>query len=170
MIHTTAKKYTDEAGEVETVNSDDVYNSKMVKLNYLQRWLPANKEKQIAEHLTGVVFTANKEMYGYDLWYHLEMIQYTTYDSSTQGDFPWHTDSFMYGKPSTQKLTIVVGLTDKNQYEGGMLEFMNSKPVMLKLGMGEAVVFPSCNFHRVTPVTSGVRQTLVTWYHGPMWR
>jgi PKHD-type hydroxylase len=170
MVHRVAQKYNDETGEVEAVKNNNVYNSQMTKQNYLQRWLPATKETQIAEHLTNAVFEANQEMYGYDVWFKPGMIQYTTYDYANQGDFPWHSDSFMFGKPTTQKLTIIVGLTDKNNYEGGMFEIMNSNLIQLKIDLGQVLVFPSFNCHRVTPVTKGTRRTLVTWYSGPMWR
>jgi hypothetical protein len=56
MVHRVAQKYNDETGEVEAVKNNNVYNSQMTKQNYLQRWLPATKETQIAEHLTNAVF------------------------------------------------------------------------------------------------------------------
>ena len=35
---------------------------------------------------------------------------------------------------------------------------------------GSVIVFPSFHRHRVTPVTSGIRHSLVTWVEGPHWR
>jgi PKHD-type hydroxylase len=36
--------------------------------------------------------------------------------------------------------------------------------------LGDALVFPSFLRHRVTPVSRGVRYSLVTWIEGPQWR
>ena len=38
------------------------------------------------------------------------------------------------------------------------------------LEKGSVIVFPSFHRHRVTPVTSGIRHSLVTWVEGPHWR
>ncbi len=170
MVHEIASKYKDEPGDYQTHVGGDPNKDLLQHDNYLQRWIPTNNEKQLAEHVTRVIHDANCEMFGYDIWYHVKYLQYTTYNGTVGGEFPWHTDSFLFGKPSVQKLTIIVGLTDKDHYEGGTLEIMNRTPVELKLTAGEVVVFPSILQHRVTPVTRGRRQTLVTWFSGPMWR
>lgn len=173
MVHKIATNYKDEPGDIEFVKSKSQYDNhrNMGTENYLQRWIPTKKEKSLHEHLNEVVFTANKLTYGYDIWLYTDVIQYTTYKSDVNAEFPLHTDSYLYGRPSTQKLTIVVGLTDKDSYEGGKLEINSSRnPVQYKLTAGQVIVFPSILNHRVTPVTRGTRQTLVTWYSGPMWR
>jgi PKHD-type hydroxylase len=36
--------------------------------------------------------------------------------------------------------------------------------------VGNAIVFPSYIAHRVLPITSGMRQALVAWIHGPAFR
>lgn len=35
---------------------------------------------------------------------------------------------------------------------------------------GSALFFPSFTYHRVKPVTKGVRKSLVVWFRGPQWR
>ena len=40
----------------------------------------------------------------------------------------------------------------------------------LKLSKGSIVIFPSDKWHRVRPVTSGERKSLVTWFRGPPFR
>ena len=62
---------------------------------------------------------------------------------------------------------------------------MNMKEVILNLIMtfyqinfdkniirekGRVLIFPSFLPHKVTPVTKGVRKSLVTWMEGPAWR
>ena len=45
-----------------------------------------------------------------------------------------------------------------------------SRYVTLKLPKKSIVIFPSNKWHRVRPVTSGVRKSLVTWFRGPPFR
>ena len=170
MVHKIAEGYEDQQGEIYQY-STKTDNLKVLNENYTQRWIPTNKHKQLLDHFNEIAFKANKEMFGYDLWFNTETIQYTTYDSKVQGEFPTHTDSILFGKPSTQKLTVVVGLTDSTAYEGGMLEIdLTKQQLQYKLSAGQVIIFPSMVNHKVTPVTAGIRKTLVTWYSGPMWR
>ena len=101
-------------------------------------------------------------------------IQFTEYNSDANGFYGWHEDLLWVppeGKNSQRKLSFVMQLTDPSEYEGGTLEFQIPgqelpNPSLLKK-QGTAVVFPSFIKHRVTPVTKGVRYSLVTWYEGP---
>ena len=71
-----------------------------------------------------------------------------------------------------RKLTAVMLLSDPTDYEGGKLEFYAgpddpASPISKK---GSVVVFDSNAWHRVEPVTKGVRRTLVMWAVGPQFR
>ena len=67
----------------------------------------------------------------------------------------------------TRKLSITVQLSDENDYEGGDLIFYNSSDNnKAPRGKGSVIVFDSRLYHEVTPVTKGVRYSLVKWYHG----
>jgi PKHD-type hydroxylase len=70
-------------------------------------------------------------------------------------------------------------LTDGSEYKGGELEFdfRNYDPHMRDesyhriqckeiLPKGSIIVFPSFVWHRVKPVTSGTRYSLVVWHLG----
>ena len=77
---------------------------------------------------------------------------------------------------STAKLSVTVTLSDPKDYKGGELEFdfrnmdPDKKPSILKckeiLPKGSLVVFPSFVWHRVCPVKSGERNSLVIWNLG----
>jgi PKHD-type hydroxylase len=61
-------------------------------------------------------------------------------------------------------LSITVFLSDPATYEGGELVLeTNTGAVAVKLGAGDAVVYPSYWLHRVEPVTAGVRFAAVAW-------
>ena len=110
-----------------------------------------------------------------------EQCQFTKYG---EGQFyDWHCDSFddPYGernqknvsdefKGKIRKLSVTVSLSDPNTYRGGELEFSfsgspNQRPVTEEcktiLPKGSIVVFPSYVWHRVKPVLSGTRYSLV---------
>lgn len=99
-------------------------------------------------------------------------IQHTTYPASIEGHYDWHEDLFwMDGKPSCRKVSVVIQLCKPNEYEGGRLELWRDN---LSDGefcnQGDMIIFPSFLRHRVTPVTKGVRNSLVTWVEGPSFR
>ena len=73
----------------------------------------------------------------------------------------------------------MLSLEDGDKYEGGDFEFdlkndSESKPVMMKCAearkKGTLIFFPSYVWHRVTPVTSGIRYSLVIWNRGLPYR
>jgi PKHD-type hydroxylase len=68
-----------------------------------------------------------------------------------------------------RKLSAVVALND--DYEGGVFETLDSDtPRSYDLKKGEMIMFPSFLMHRVTPVTKGIRRSLVIWVEGPNFR
>ena len=111
-----------------------------------------------------------------------ESIQFTKYKLNQHYD--WHRDSWdePYNKPEEdvlngliRKISIIVSLSDEKDYEGGVLQMdfkdgrhgtdniVNCDQIAKK---GSVVVFPSFMWHRVTPVTSGIRYSLVNWTCG----
>ena len=100
-------------------------------------------------------------------------LQYTIYDGSIQGHYDFHMDEFLPGNwPDSRKLTMVVQLTDPEEYEGGEFLLRDiSEPIPDKFrNRGSVIIFPSILYHKVCPVTSGTRRSLVGWYRGPTWR
>jgi len=120
-------------------------------------------------------------------WDCSESCQFTKYKLNQYYD--WHCDS--WDKPydrkdpnnpehgKIRKLSMTCQLTDGSEYEGGELEFdfRNYDPPMrdeLKhlvqckeiLPKGSIIIFPSFVWHRVKPVTKGVRYSLVVWNLG----
>jgi len=85
--------------------------------------------------------------------------QFTEYKEGEY--FDWHTDAnAVYRDRFT---SIVIQLN--NTYEGGILEIKNPKGelVPIKNKIGTLYIFNSRLTHRVTPVVSGVRYSLVNW-------
>ena len=73
--------------------------------------------------------------------------------------------------PHNRKLSVVVQLSDPEEYEGGELKLHTSyDPIIIKKERGMIVSFPSYTLHEVAPVTKGERYSLVAWVHGPAFR
>ena len=102
-------------------------------------------------------------------------IQHTEYQVDEHYN-SWHTDTHLHAdsNASQRKLSISIQLSDPNDYEGGDLEFCDGNlsciPREKLRGKGTVIIFPSFVTHRVTPVTKGVRHSLVSWCEGSAWR
>ena len=72
---------------------------------------------------------------------------------------------------SHRKLSIIVQLSDEDEYEGGDINLkIGSRDLDLPKKKGGVIVFPSFILHRVLPVTKGSRKSLVSWISGPNYR
>lgn len=115
---------------------------------------------------------ANKNAFGFDITRFNE-IQFTEYDSANSGHYSWHQDT-SWTTPALyrRKLSMVIQLSDSSDYTGGdfevdtktCLEAPNAEDIR---AIGTVIVFPSFLLHRVTPVTTGIRHSLVIWMEGP---
>lgn len=114
-------------------------------------------------------------------WSIAESCQFTKYSENQH--YTWHQDSFNrpYDRPGdslhglVRKLSVTLSLADGDSYEGGDFQFdlrdnsngesniMNCDKARKK---GSIIVFPSFLWHRVTPVTKGIRYSLVIWNCG----
>ena len=78
--------------------------------------------------------------------------------------YSWHDDN---GSPSTshRMLTLVIQLSDTGDYSGGDLE-ISCQPLEVVTApreRGTLIVFPSNLAHRITPIETGIRQSLCTF-------
>ncbi len=99
-------------------------------------------------------------------------IQFTEYHASEGGKYDWHHDVDWNNSNGTdRKLSLTVQLSDPNDYDGGDFQFseVEQLPDFAKQ-KGTVMVFPSYLVHSVSPVTRGVRRSLVAWFSGPTWR
>jgi PKHD-type hydroxylase len=77
----------------------------------------------------------------------------------------------MYYSNGTRKLSLSVQLSEPEDYEGGSLLLYNGEePMTLPKTRGTGLFFPSYSLHEVTPVTKGIRYSLVAWFLGPRFK
>ena len=120
------------------------------------------------------IFIGENKKYQFDLDYSSINVQYTKYQ---KGDFyTWHTDDDFNAThkkhQNVRKLSITVAL-NMGSYEGGNLQLVlnhQKEPRTMRLEFGDVLVFPSFTQHQITPVTKGIRLSLVSWVSGPPWR
>lgn len=130
-------------------------------------WIHKNDEcKDIYDWFIDKVDRINYWHYGLNLT-GMEPLQYTRYPLN--GHYNYHHDITIRKDNIMRKLSIVVSLSDRSDYEGGEFNLMphGINPLRVKFGKGDLIAFPSWVPHKVEPVTSGHRITLVGWVCGP---
>lgn len=126
-----------------------------------------DKTAWIYERLATVAKNINRDFYNFDLYGFVENMQYTVYNGENNGHYTWHVDHYDQ-TPVPRKLTLVIQLSDPSEYEGGNLEVLTkAEEEVVDKKLGLVCAFPTWTLHRVSPVTSGVRKTLVVWVAGP---
>ena len=137
---------------------------------------PNDQTNWIFLRLNSVIEMMNNNWYNFDINGYSEF-QYTEYYDYNQGHYGWHSD-IMLGKKSsdvsteTRKLSLTLLLNDPSKdFQGGELQFgheLDYESAPMK--KGTIILFPSWHLHRVTPVTKGLRKSIVVWVLGPKFR
>jgi len=157
-------------GSIESPNIED----KGYRVNKIA-WVGRGEKDSFIGHLIWQQFVeVNRLNFGFDIQC-IPEIQYTVYESDNNGHYDWHYDcEFNKLSPYDRKLTFILQLSDSDEYEGGNLlidKVYDTPPDRDELReKGTMLVFPSFVRHKVTPVTKGVRRSLVAWAHGPKFR
>jgi len=136
------------------------------------KWLPQDIEfKSLYDTLADLISQKNKEYWNFDIHTFSEDIQYAEYHAEDKGHYNWHMD-LGPDQASLRKISVTIQLTDPNEYEGGDLEFNQGGEIFgtAPKSKGSISIFPSYVLHRVTPVTKGVRKSLVVWVGGTHFR
>lgn len=168
-IVTIGKSRQIDAAKVSSANEINtdirVSNTSWIELAQDSSWL--------YDRLAYIARCLNGKFYKFDLYGFNEHMQFTIYNSDDQGHYTWHVDttSGPENNISPRKLSMVLQLSNPEDYEGGNLELHGSSSITtIAKKRGLVVAFPSYTLHRVTPVTKGTRMSLVVWTTGPAFR
>jgi len=101
----------------------------------------------------------------------IEPLQYSEY--GVGGEYGWHRD--IHDKPYPNGLVRKVSFSTilNNDFEGGEFDIETKNPADKKRydtfdnKKQNTIIFPSHMWHRVRPVKSGVRKSIVGWVLGP---
>jgi PKHD-type hydroxylase len=130
-------------------------------------------ENWINKEIYFLIKEANKQTWNFEVDSY-EPVQFTKYGLNQHYD--WHMDSYPIKNltEKIRKLSIIIALNDSKEYIGGDVLIQNMDiyndykifncDVLKKIG--SVVVFPSFIFHKVMPITSGIRYSLVNWIRG----
>jgi PKHD-type hydroxylase len=135
------------------------------------KWITLDEKSHwLYEKLALLSHHCNMDKWKFNLHSIIDHIQYTEYHDNG-GHYTWHMDIGPEGM-NHRKVSITIQLSSPDEYEGGELQLLahdnNHKPMEKK--KGAAVLFPSFLVHRVTPVTKGIRKSLVLWVGGDSYK
>ena len=122
--------------------------------------------KTLYGRLTDVMGVANSKFFGFNLatLNFVEGIQYTLYEGKGS-HYGWHIDC-LPSPSNPRKLSVSLLLSNEKDYKGGELEVMGFEQKAIQIPQGQGVIFPSYIAHRVKPLESGKRVSLVAWLIG----
>jgi PKHD-type hydroxylase len=129
---------------------------------------PTPENDWIYKRIMGIIHKLNYEKYCFFIdQEHLQLLQFTRYKEGEY--YKWHTDTGSSPDTCCRKLSVSVQLSPETAYEGGDLQFglLDEEAGTVSKQQGSLIIFPSIIRHRVTPVTRGVRYSLVGWAVGP---
>ena len=141
-----------------------------------QKPLPfGNDFSWVYSKLQDLVWDINQQTWNFDLLAMLEPAIYLRYKSSEKGKYDFHVDCGGNAPSSYRKMSIIVLLSDPDDYEGGDVLFQDylateDDKMLYPKTKGTILFFPSFLRHAVTPVTKGERRSLVLWVHGKPFR
>jgi len=158
-------------------DSDDLEEMRRSKIKFINR---DPETAWIFDKYNNLADVMNKGFYGFDI-YGYEAFQYTVYDSSENGMYEWHMDAILGENidvhtmtESTRKLSLVTLLSDPGvDFSGGEFQLnlgnqLHATTVPFK--KGTVVAFPSFMCHRVKPILTGIRKSIVIWLEGPKFK
>lgn len=138
-------------------------------------WLKEDEIPWLYPRIEYVAQQLNGHHYDFDLWGLNEDLQYTVYTEEDKGFYRWHQDSYTtitnnIDQRLPRKFSMTIQLSDPADYDGGDLKIHDGNILTAPKEHGMAVAFPSWQLHCVTPVTRGIRRSLVVWITGPRFR
>lgn len=161
----TSRKLSAGLVEADKSNSNTVYTESNNVRRSKIAWLGFDEDTSwIYERIHEYANYANiQNGWNFRLYGFLDGLQFTEYNSEYKGHYNYHSD--LIKNPTARKLSCVVQLSDENDYTGGEFELFGLTGV--PKNRGTIIFFPSFLVHKVSPVTSGIRYSLVSWIAGP---
>ena len=138
-------------------------------------WISKNRDSEwFFERLIQIVSKVNYENFQFDLT-GFDILQYTKYEKDQL--YNWHQDIAL-GYPENNlhrklSFSLILNSAEKD-YSGGEFGIVNTgdihKTETIPLAKGQIIFFPSFVSHKVYPVNTGTRKSLVGWVIGPKFK
>lgn len=151
--------------EASVVGGDEVKNVRKSKV----KWIHIDDTSHwVYDKIQSFILEANN-VWKFDLHSIVDSIQYTEYYDDG-GHYGWHMDIGPH-PINHRKVSVTIQLSNPEDYDGGELELWTGAGIQkVEKHKGCAILFPSYMLHRITPVTKGVRKSLVLWVGGSTFR
>ena len=132
------------------------------------RWLPPDERTNWIFHRLKEYTSEANGVFSLDICGFTEFLQFTEYEGKGS-KYGYHVD---VGPGNWhRKLSIIVQLSNPNDYEGGDVHInTGGPPILVPKERGNVILFPSILQHEVLPLVSGNRYSLVSWVSGPAWK
>jgi len=169
--------YCDSAGVAPATVFDNDTNSVADSIRKSDAMLhsPTNANIWIFEKLKSIAEFINDDFFRYDLT-GFEFFQYAVYDGAGS-NYNFHMDMAMGENIpehlyQARKLSFSLILSDTTEYTGGEFEIKMSEQstITVEQRLGRIIAFPSFMLHRVAPLVSGKRKSIVFWVLGPKFK
>jgi PKHD-type hydroxylase len=154
----------------------DGVNCEFIRKSKLNFYNKNKSNSWIFDKFNYVIESLNNDYYNFDL-YGYDIFQYTVYNSTDKGEYNWHIDTILDEltegpERSTRKLSIIMLLSVPGKdFTGGEFQIMKDlNPITIDMHKGKIVAFPSFMMHRVKPILTGIRKSIVIWVEGPKFR
>jgi PKHD-type hydroxylase len=160
------KFYVPEVKQEATIDQNKLLDVEYRKTDVC--WIP--RTEYISTFLFTRALIANQKAgWGFDIEDY-EPTQIAKYEND--GHYEWHKDETFYTRTRNhhRKVSVIAFLSDPKTYVGGDLLMHIKGEKKIEISQGSIVCFPSEIMHKVTPVTEGVRYSLVLWANGPQMR
>ena len=136
------------------------------------KWISLNENTNwLFKKIINKIIDVNSKNFDLQLKF-VEDLQFSEYTEEKRGFYSKHRDcgdkKSLNNYVDIRKLSLTIQLTDESEYEGGELIFyLDEEEKKAPKSKGTIVFFESDILHEVTPVTKGVRHSLVSWVQGP---
>ncbi len=131
-------------------------------------WLHPNQDTEwLFGRLGQITSRVNHDHFMYDIE-GFDALQYTRYGPGQH--YNWHWDVAFGWENYQRKISMSMILSNPEEYEGGEFQIVNNGNIedvkTFRPKQGDILFFASWMPHRVAPVTSGERKSLVAWVQG----
>jgi PKHD-type hydroxylase len=169
------KKYCDSQGTSSSTLGHGTQNTEIrlcdTRVHYIN-----DESDWIFDILEYIANTVNDKYFQFDL-IGFDRFQYTVYNQPG-AHYTYHSD-MAFGPvvadelKTPRKLSFSLILSDNSEYQGGDFEVVSNDvktPIIIPQQKGQVIAFPSYITHRITPLISGVRKSIVVWAVGPKFK
>ena len=155
-----------EEAQVWTSDNEDGFYSDTRKCD---AWNLEPEDISFCEKFSNIIKRVNADKWRMDLKGEFETpLQFLHYHEPGH-HFDWHHDVMVdidFNLVGLRKITMVYCLSKSSDYEGGEFNVINFDQNIhsVKMDRGDLMILPSAVMHKVSPLISGERKTLVGWY------